>query len=244
MSRLSFRLSAASRFSRVWFLMCIAIIVELPAPAWAVTYPQIDNFQDGTTQGWTNGHGSGAVSDVASGGPGGAGDEFLQVSSGSFGDRPRPTVFNELQWSGDYNAAAISSISMDLKYIGEGNPEGDIEPIRIALFNRLADYAYVSKDGVPGGAFMLPNDGAWHHYVFSLSASALMAAQDGLAPPSLSTVLSSVPQLRIISAAAPNIEADPINIQLGIDNVTAVPEPASLIVAMMALVTVAIFPRA
>jgi len=196
-----------------------AIFMLIPAAGWAITFPQTDSFQDGTTRDWTNETDT-AVTNQASGGPGGTGDKFLQVSLGTFFGAPSLSALNGEQWSGDYNTAKVGTIAVDLKYIAVGDPMADIQPIRIAIFDPLSFTGYTSSTGAPGGAFSLPNDGAWHHWVFSLNASALTANGS---PPPLATQLSDVPQLRILSSATADPFGDDLNVQLGIDNITAVP---------------------
>lgn len=56
---------------------------------------------------------------VATGGPAGDGDAYLQITSVS-GNGPgtRLVVFNSTQWAGDYMAAGITAISMDVDNLG------------------------------------------------------------------------------------------------------------------------------
>jgi hypothetical protein len=219
-------------------VIAAALLFLMPAVGLAVTFPQVDNFQGGTTLNWTNG-GAPTISNVPDGGPNGAGDSFLQVTSSGIGTGgSRLITFNITQWAGNYTStgANVAEVSMDLKYISVGDPTVDVQPIRIALFNSpnlpnhpfgtlYDDTGYSSSDGVPGGAFMLPADGAWHHWTFSLSSSALTAIPNASLqqPPALTTELTNVPEFRILSSASPDISGDRVMAQLGIDNVTAVP---------------------
>jgi len=197
----------------------VAACFGWPAIAYSVTPAQVDNFQDGTTQNWTNG-GAPAIVNVPDGGPSATGDKFLQVTSTGLGSAgSRLITFNTTQWAGNYNSAGVGAISMDLKYISLGDPMTDIRPIRLAIFNPLTFTGYASTDSVPGGAFVLPNDGAWHHWVFTLSSDSMTAIGT---PPAFSTQLSNVPELRILGSAAAGTSGDKVVAQLGIDNVTAV----------------------
>jgi hypothetical protein len=195
-----------------------AVFMLVPAACWAISIPYVDDFQDGTTRDWTNFETPTAVTNQASGGPGGAGDKFLQVSSGAFGATNLYTS-NSNQWSGDYVTAKVGAIAMDLKYIGVGDSMADVQPIRIAIFDPFFSYGYTSTTGAPGGAFSLPNDGMWHHWVFSLNASALTANGS---PLPLADQLTNVPQIRILSSATAEPYGDALEAQLGIDNVTPV----------------------
>lgn len=77
---------------------------------------QVSDFESGTTEGW----GIGLVSahpnlptNVASGGPDGADDNFLQTrSNGGSGAGSRLAFFNEnLEWTGDYTTGGVTGIS-------------------------------------------------------------------------------------------------------------------------------------
>lgn len=196
----------------------------------AVSVGQIDNFEDGTTQNWTAGllgapHPAPPVN-VASGGPGGAGDNFLRLTSvggGGPGSRLSAINFNG-QWSGDYIGAGVASISMDLRNLGDSD-----------LFLRL-----VLSDPVAGPpanmAFsttpvFLPAGSGWTSVVFPLGISDL-----GTGLGDIETALRNTTELRIYhsqAANAPNPVAPiaPILAQLGVDNIQArggaVPEAGS-----------------
>ena len=77
-----------------------------------------DNFEDGTTQGWVAnllnmGVHPAPPENVATGGPSGAGDNFLQVTAlGGVGNGSRLSVINGSQWAGDYLAAGVTAISV------------------------------------------------------------------------------------------------------------------------------------
>lgn len=82
---------------------------------------QLSDFQDGTTQGWSNGPTSpNPPVNIPDGGPNGVGDRFLrEVSAGGTGAGSRMVVFNdENEWQGDYTAANIVTISFHAKNSG------------------------------------------------------------------------------------------------------------------------------
>src|SRR5688572_13016102 len=87
----------------------------------AVSVGQADTFSGGIA-GWFAGGGPlGQVPPVppavvGSGGPSGAGDSFLQLTSnGSEGPGGRLVGMNAAQWAGNYAAAGVNAISMDLR---------------------------------------------------------------------------------------------------------------------------------
>jgi hypothetical protein len=94
----------------------------LAVPAHAVSVGQIDTFSSGV-QGWSAGGGPLGQSPpvppavVGTGGPGGVGDAFLQITSdGNAGAGGRLVAMNILgQWSGNYTAAGVTGIAMKLK---------------------------------------------------------------------------------------------------------------------------------
>lgn len=225
------------RFIRRFCLLLFAAIgVGLSAPVWAITYPQADNFQGGTTQNWTNNQGDPMNPAVVDGGPGGAGDKFLEVTSTGIGlGGSRLSTFNQYvagtendptptpaQWLGNYIAAGVGAIGVDLKYIAVGDQMFDVRPIRVAFFNPNLSpkEGYASNDNVAGGAFSLPNDGAWHHWTFALTSDAMTLVGG---TKTLAQTMSNPTQFRILSSAAPSGQGDQINVQLGIDNITAIP---------------------
>jgi hypothetical protein len=201
-------------------VITLALCLGLPTAAFAIVFPQVDNFQNGTTQLWTNESGSNAVSNVAGGGPNGPGDGYLLVAPDNFATVPGLFALNGDQWAGNYNSAGVAGIAMDLKYIAVGDPMADIQPIRFAIFDPLTFTGYASTTGVPGGAISLPNDGQWHHWIFSFTTSSLTAIGG---PPPLATQLSNVPEIRVLSSASPDFYGDALNAQIGIDNITALP---------------------
>src|SRR5438128_1719277 len=99
-------------------LFSLALFLTLaPLTVNALTLGQVDDFQDGTTDGWTTGHSTPA--NMATGGPSGAGDRFMQVvSTGGFGADSKLVVFNPSQWLGNYTGAGITGVAMYLANFG------------------------------------------------------------------------------------------------------------------------------
>jgi hypothetical protein len=190
----------------------------LPAPAAAqVVIGQTDTFQDGTTRNWTGPPPPNQPVNVPTGGPAGAGDEFLRITStGMTGAGSRLAVLNDQQWSGGQTySPAVSGISMDLENLG-GTPL----TVRLA-FQDTSSNTYSSTTG-----FSLPADGTWHHALFSLLDPNMTSL--GGSPPFSTALASGIQEMRIIDAAAPAFVGDVIAATLGIDNITAVPEPGSM----------------
>src|SRR5580704_1363575 len=101
----------------VVMLILILMFTLLPTPVSGITLGQIDTFQDASTDGWTDGSAGDNLAIVTTGGPAGFNDYFLQVSSG--GSFPsRLITFNDSQWLGNYVAAGVTRVEMDLKNFG------------------------------------------------------------------------------------------------------------------------------
>ncbi len=205
-------------------LLVFPLVVAFAEVAKCVTLNQVDTFQSSKNN-WTDGHAGDNLVVVANGGPNGAGDSYLQLSSGTFGGEPRLITFNQNQWTGNYVAAHINSVSMELKDFGSTSL-----PIRIAIRNMTG------FSGTPGysstNAFMLPADGNWHLAQFKLDTADMTATGPGLPP--LSTVLLNVQDFRLMSAAQPAVIGDAISARIGVDDITAVPEPSVCVLLTVA----------
>ena len=180
------------------------------AAAGAVVRGATDTFEDGTTNGWSTGFQNPLQPvNVGSGGPAGAGDNYLQASaSGLAGPGGRLVVIGGPQWRGDYLAAGVTAITMDVRNFG---------PSEVSL--RL----YFAGANLGSGltqAFVLPAGGDWQAVNFSLAS---------LLPNGLAALpeLTAVTDLRLYhDAGAPQFPGENIAAPVGIDNVAAVPEPA------------------
>jgi hypothetical protein len=200
-------------------LIAVIGIVVFPACGHAqITLGQTDTFNTGL-QNWTQGAQAppGALS-VVNGGPSGATDPFMQiVANGGASSGGRLTVFNQSQWTGNYNTAGVGSIEMDLKSVS-----GPALSVRVVVRD-VSNDGYSSTVGFP-----VPADGQWHHAVFRLDDASMTAIG---VPPTLSQVLSAPRELRIIHSAAPAINGDMTAATLGVDNIRAspVPEPTAIL---------------
>jgi len=209
------------------FLICFVCAL----PLCAATIGQVDDFEDGTTQGWQiNSLGQGAPplavlpTNEITGGPAGANDNFLKLNStGGSGSGSRLVVNNLFaQWSGNYAALGLTAIAMDLQNLGATDLA-----IRLMLEN---------PDGGPPtdvaitDAFALPSGGGWTHVQYDLSPGALTAVLGDV-----NALLANVTGLRIYHSATVDFPGAPLSAALGVDNITAlggqepVPEPATVL---------------
>ncbi len=193
----------------------------------ALTLGMADTFESGADGGWTVGAASLLPPTVvASGGPAGAGDGYLALAAlGGLGAGSRLTVIAGPQWAGDYSAAGVDGITMDLKNLGS-----------TALNLRLWLAGPLGASALSLDAVILPPGSDWTPMRFSLDPGAL----SGQALASL----SNVQQLRLFHATTPAFPGQPIVAALGLDNVTAVPETPSLWLLLAGLASVgALRPR-
>lgn len=191
----------------------------------AISIGQVDTFEDGTTQGWIVGllgatHPS-PPANIPDGGPLGVGDNYLQLTSlGGLGAGNRLTVINLAQWVGDYTAAGITEIALDLRNFGATDLS-----IRLYLENPMG--APPTDDAITSPVFV-PAGGGWTHAAFAVDALSLTALTGDV-----NTLLTNVTALRLIHSPVAAFPGPSVVAMLGVDNITAqrataVPEPPAL----------------
>ena len=211
-------------------LLAILALAILAAPSAAVAGPltvgMTDTFQSLTTEGWfAGGLGFGSVPPfppvvVGTGGPAGAGDAFLKVTGvGGVGPGSRLVAINGLQWTGDFLAAGIDAIGMDLINLGQTDLT-----IRLLFENPMG--APPTIEGVTSLGAVLPAGGGWTHVLFPIDPAslALLVSAGGTA----ADLLSDTTLMRIIHASSAG-DAEPVVGVLGVDNIQTVPEPMTLL---------------
>jgi hypothetical protein len=196
------------RSSWIWS----AVVLLTVQPASAITLGQIDDFEDGTIANWKTPGGFVTFTNVNDAGPMGAGDNALNADIPS-----RLVITNDMQWAGNYVAAGVTQISLDLRHqynfplamrIGIGN--GPISP------GGTGD-TYVTNYSLAA-----PNDGQWHHLVFNVSAGNFEPS-DGNSPPSdAAAALANVTHFRLLHNPTPmDFRGDFAAGTLQVDNIQA-----------------------
>ena len=217
-----------------WFATAalpLSILLITVTPACALNLGQIDTFEDGTTQNWTVGAGGSPVPpvNVATGGPGGLDDNFLLLTStGTTGPGSRLTAFNEVQWTGDYVAAGVNVIRMNLRNFG---------PSELSMRLLFADPVIgpPTNVAVTNATFDLPAFSGWMTAEFAVTASDLTALQGNA-----NSALSNTTDLRLFHSTNPIYPGEPIAALLGVDDIQAlaaapVPEPLSALLLLSGL---------
>jgi len=196
--------------------MALVLLMSLSASAvQAVTLGQIDDFQDGTTQGW---RGS-PTSNAADAGPNGAGDDALFVDSDG-----RIVTFNTAQWIGNFTAAGITQISIDVR----NQNAFDLE-LRLGIAGGAVGPGGSGDTYVSSQSINVPGDGAWHSILFPILTSDFDPTSiNSSSTPDASVALANQTHLRILHNPAPNSF---LGVTGGgeffLDNIQAIPEPAT-----------------
>ena len=196
-----------------WLFACAlvsAAVTALATPAAAITLGIADTFQSGADGGWSAGLASAnRPTVVASGGPAGAGDGYLRISApGGQGAGSRLTAIAGAQWSGNYLAAGVDAITLDIQNLGNTTLQ-----LRLWLAGPAGSTALSST------AVVVPAGSGWTQARFALDASALT----GSVPTALAT-LADVQQLRLFHSSTAAFPGEAIAAALGVDNISAVPE--------------------
>jgi hypothetical protein len=194
----------------------------LATPAQAVSLGQTDSFQSGSTLDWRVGSPHPLPpSVVASGGPGGAGDGYLLLQAeGGSGPASRLAVQNTDQWSGNYLAAGITALTMDVYNFGPANLS-----LRLLFDGDDGTNQARAWSAVP---LVVPAGSGWQRLVFPIQPSDLRAGSG-----SVNLALSSAYSVRLYHGVNSSFPGGSVVATLGVDNITAVPEPSAA--ALLAL---------
>jgi hypothetical protein len=185
-----------------------------PGGVGAVALFQVDTFENGTLEGWGGGA---SPTNIPTGGPDGAGDAYLQITStGTGGPGSKPAAVNgggpPSPWSGDYSGLGVRAITLDMRNDVTSEP---LE-MRLALFASLESSRWTSST-----AEMVPNDGNWHSYRFYISESELTQV---LGTISYNQLLSDIGQIMVRhDPDTPSPGGETAFAILGLDNIRLVP---------------------
>ena len=221
-------------------LAVVATILLAPhRAAQGVTLGQTDTFQDGTTMGWfVPGASPAPPVNVSSGGPGGAGDAFLRlIATGSAGPGSRLSVLNGSQWTGDYSAAGVTVIRMDVHNLG---PE---ELHLRLLFEDFEGAGPPANLALSASAVIVPAGSGWITVDFPIGPTDLVVDTFG----TVMGALSDTDTLRIFHNPAatfpgPGAGIPPVSATLGVDNISGqiltaeVPVPPTILLIFAGLV--------
>lgn len=228
------RFSSIPRLSP--WLAAVALLASIAAShgASAVTLGQVDDFEDGTTQGWVvalQGASPPAATlpvNISTGGPGGANDNFLQLTSlGNFGPGGKLIGINVSQWTGNYITANVLAISASVINLGASD-------VSLRFYVSDANGGPATNAAISTQAIVLPSGSGWTNVVFPMSASDLTATLG-----SVGAALADARDIRILHALTAFFPGENKAAQIGLDNLTAVPEPATGLLLGLGLVALA-----
>jgi hypothetical protein len=210
---------------------CASALLLSALPALAVTPGQVQTFDDAVS-GWVIG-GGGATFDIpieATGGPAGAGDRYMElVATGGSGPGSRLSAQNFGIWTGDYIAAGVTAIGMAVQNFGP-------DDLHLRLVFVDGDAAAPLNVALSTEPVIVPAGSGWRAIQFDVSPGSFTAALGSVAP-----ALESTDELRIFHNPDPffiPFDNPAVAATLGVDNITAVPEPAgwAMMLAGLALV--------
>jgi len=215
------------------FLAFLAAVLILPQGAGALAIGQADTFEDGTTQGWVvsllgNPHPAPPVN-VPTGGPAGADDNWLQLTSiGGGGAGSRLVAINfDGQWAGSYAGAGITSIQMQVNNLGNTD-------LALRVYFEDPDTGPPTNTAISTLPVLLPVGSGWTSVAFPIAAGDLTALTG-----SVDAVLANATAIRIVHSATASYPGEAIVAQLGVDNIRTVPEPGVSALLACGLLTLA-----
>lgn len=205
-------------------LMTLAAAL-LAAPAHAIVLGQIDTFNSGSTQDWRVGSPHPLPPTVSTGGGiGGADDHYLLLrAEGGSGPASRLAIQNTEQWSGNYIAAGITALTMDVNNFGSSSLS-----LRLLFDGDDGTNSARAWSAVP---LVVPAASGWQRLVFPVTAADLRAAGGG----NVQLALSSAYSVRLYHGVSSSFPGGSVVATLGVDNITAVPEPTSALLLALGL---------
>jgi len=190
-------------------IMIMLVAVLTYSVASAQIFPGfVNDFEDGTTQGWSNGGSSpNPPANIPDGGPSGTGDAFLEeVSSGTVGPGSRMVIFNtDSDWLGDYTGL-VNEISFDAK-----TPTNEDLFIRLAIEGGSDETTISSTTAVT-----VPAQSDWASYSLDMDPTSFTIIGGAN---SVTEVLADVTEIRIIHNENPSFIGASINATLHLDNI-------------------------
>lgn len=210
--------------TRLLFALSVVSIAVSSSHVAAVTVGHVDTFSTGL-EGWQKGIVNPTfLSVVAGGGPAGAGDAYMRSVADGSASFSRLTVFNQALWNSNYAADGVTAIRMDLLNSGT-------VPLQI----RLALRDPGAQGFISASPFSLGVGGGWQPAVFPVTEAALTTVGS---PGSYASFLAGGFALRILHApSTADLNGTPVVSTLGVDNITAVPEPTTFALGAAGLAT-------
>jgi hypothetical protein len=201
--------SEMSKISMICSGLLFLFLLLSASHALAVEAGKVDDFEDGTTQGWAKGGSTQSPpSNVATGGPSGENDNFLRNESfGGAGTDSRQVIFNRAQWTGSYADAGVVAIRLNVRNSGSTTLN-----VRIALKSGVTWFAASTPKQVTANS-------NWQTAEFELNDSSMTRVAGTMG---LQAVLANVTEMRILSSSSAAFRGDAITSTMDIDNIEAI----------------------
>lgn len=170
-----------------------------------------NDFEDGTTQGWSNGGSSpNPPTNVPDGGPNGAGDNYLEEqSAGGSGAGSRLVTFNvSPEWRGDYTSAGADLLRFNVR----NSSASETLHIRVGLSGGPDETEMCTTT-----AEIVNTGGDWIEVLIDISPSNMTVTGGS---DSFETVLTDVDEIRIFSNEDISFIGDNILGIMDLDNIT------------------------
>lgn len=181
---------------------------------------RVDDFEDGTEMSWA---GASPIN-IATGGPAGAGDNYLQAVSTGSGAGGNMAIHNTLRWVGNFPATGVKAVSVDVKNFSNQNLT-----LRLVFFGLLGS-RWTSTNAA---AVSLPANADWRRITFLIRESDFTRV---LGSESWNAVMTDVQRMMIRhDASTPSSGGTPVVATVGFDNfvgynsITALPSGFSVI---------------
>ncbi len=172
----------------------------------------LDDFESGTTDNWEEGNISSNPPMVTAGCGVSGSNCMSNVSSGGGGPGSRQVTYNREQWTGDYGAAGVTQVRMQLS---NGSASESLF-VRIGITDGTTCYVSTSAVVIPAGTPTLQQE------TFSLDPADMSEVGGnscGVGGGSFATVLANVTELRIISSELPDWRGDAAENLINVDEI-------------------------
>lgn len=199
---------------RVFPAIAITTMLAMGSSSAALTLGQIDDFQDGSTQGWSANLMLSPPTNLTDGGPTGTGDHSLRAQVDPFLDTF--SITNSTQWAGDYVAAGITTITLDINNLGP---------------NALSLGILLNGASAGTNSVIIPAGSGWVSQSIDLTTLVFGSP----------ATLNAVTSIDLVSMTAGTVVSVG-ELDVRVDNIQATPEPSSLLLGALAL-TAASFRR-
>jgi len=204
----------------------LTFLTAICLTAQAATIGQLDTFTIGTENWIAPDPGNPNPPTTALGGPAGPTDQFLNlVANGGVGPGSRLAALNGVQWTGSF--LGITGIAMDVKSFGPNDVF-----LRLLFEHMTVPFTPPVDLALSQDYILVPAGQDWTRIVFPIDAASLLApvgtASGALANTTVMRIFSNVNP----AFGGPGNGPPAVTVQLGIDNIQAVPEPGTI--ALMA----------